>query len=653
MTTGPHVEQEPLVRVIETDGTLNGFGAADFMFSGRASVFAVAFVSPHLDFATVSDRLRKVAAATPILAVSTAGELCSLANQKLYKPTGQSWSTVVIQIFSPDLISQASIHAVPLHNEDIRKGSPTLSHRERVERIVRSLDQIRLPFRLEARDCLALTIVDGLSACENTLMEAVYRSAHFPCLFIGGSAGGKLDFKNTYIFNGERVFENHAVIAFIKLAEGKRYGALKSQNFRKTSHSFLIIDANPYLRTISAVFDTTTGRPVRAVDAVAKVLGTTPSGLAAKLAGKTFGIELGNELFVRSVAAIDTDKGTISFFCDVNAGDELLLLEATDFAQQTRRDIDDFLRGKPRPVAALLNDCILRRLNNEDVLDKLSGMWTVPTAGFSTFGELFGINVNQTLSAIVFFDAGTEPFHDDLVDAFPIYYARFVEYFTHCRLNRVEILNRIRSMVIGRLTEQLSTSAALTREFDTVIERMSDIHSRLENMRRGIAANAAVASDTGEAQALSNGFSALHRHATGMRDVIKIIDNIAGQTNLLALNATIEAARAGESGRGFAVVANEVKKLANDTRSSLGRTHTAINSIEDGLSSLGGNIDNAQRRFSEVLGRYQEMVGQVEAMVANTVAVQDTLTSLGQTVTRQRETMIDLEEDVAILKHIE
>ena len=77
-----------------------------------------------------------------------------------------------------------------------------------------------------------------------------------------------------------------------KLAEGKRYGALKSQNFRKTSHSFLIIDANPYLRTISAVFDTPTGRPVRAVDAIAKVLGTTPSGLAAKLVGKTFGIRL-------------------------------------------------------------------------------------------------------------------------------------------------------------------------------------------------------------------------------------------------------------------------------------------------------------------------------------------------------------------------
>lgn len=64
-----------------------------------------------------------------------------------------------------------------------------------------------------------------------------------------------------------------------------------------------------------------------------------------------------------------------------------------------------------------------------------------------------------------------------------------------------------------------------------------------------------------------------------IKDIVKIIKSVSEETNLLSLNASIEAARAGAAGRGFAVVAEEIRKLADQTKSSSMRIETVIASI--------------------------------------------------------------------------
>lgn len=63
-------------------------------------------------------------------------------------------------------------------------------------------------------------------------------------------------------------------------------------------------------------------------------------------------------------------------------------------------------------------------------------------------------------------------------------------------------------------------------------------------------------------QQLLDSMQELLKNSTTVKQVIKMIDEIAFQTNLLALNAAVEAARAGQHGKGFAVVAEEVRNLA-------------------------------------------------------------------------------------------
>lgn len=487
------------IRVKVSDAGLSNLSRAVFAEDGGTAL-AVAFISPGPDFAAIATRLAEMASPAPCLAVSTAGALAS-GEGPLYREPGTGMGGVVLQIFAPTLVSMVRIATVGLHNADIRGKAEVIEHEERIKRIAAELSDIDLPFPTDFRDTLALAFVDGLSGAEGSLMEAVYRTRRFPFLFAGGSAAS-LDFTHTTIHDGERVLEDHAVIAFVKLAPGMRFSVLKSHNFELMAppRSFVVVDADPDRRVVSTVLDPAGGMAVPMAHALAEALACRQDELERALSGCTFGIEVDQALHVRSVSHIDGPTGAVTFYCDVNPGDELWLLSATDFALQTRRDLAAFLDGKPPPLGAILFDCILRRRNNPARLSLLDGLWEMPAAGFSTFGELLGVNLNQTLTALVFFDGRAGEVRDATLDAFPIHYGGFESYFVKCRLNRIEALNRLRTGVTKGLARHLGASPALIANIEDMLSPTANIQATMTSIRATITREVVAESRAREAE---------------------------------------------------------------------------------------------------------------------------------------------------------
>lgn len=72
--------------------------------------------------------------------------------------------------------------------------------------------------------------------------------------------------------------------------------------------------------------------------------------------------------------------------------------------------------------------------------------------------------------------------------------------------------------------------------------------------------------------------------------IAKMISQLADQCNLLAINAQIEAARAGTQGLGFAVVAQEVRQLADQTKSQAGQINAQLSGMAEAAAEAAAHV---------------------------------------------------------------
>lgn len=148
---------------------------------------------------------------------------------------------------------------------------------------------------------------------------------------------------------------------------------------------------------------------------------------------------------------------------------------------------------------------------------------------------------------------------------------------------------------------------------------------------------------------IARGMAHLSEQSQTIGEIIAAVDDLAQQSNLLAVNAAIEAAKSGEQGKGFAVVAQEVKSLAEQSRSATAQVRTILGDIQKATASAALSTEAGSKAVEAGVRRTEQASQSIAAMAEK---VTDAARAAAQIAVSSREQLTGLDQVVEAMQYI-
>lgn len=134
--------------------------------------------------------------------------------------------------------------------------------------------------------------------------------------------------------------------------------------------------------------------------------------------------------------------------------------------------------------------------------------------------------------------------------------------------------------------------------------------------------------------------------------IVKIIGDLSAKTDMLALNASIEAARAGEQGRGFTVVAEQVRGLADRTKTLTSQIDKLVNDIQKETGEAVAQMETQTQEVEAGAKAAQSAGGTLENIVTMSSESSQLVSQINKAATSQASRAQEMIQNVNTINQV-
>ncbi len=338
------------------------------------------FASSKFEPSSTAEKMQNTFENATVFGCTTAGEIT----------TGQMLkNSVTVMAFNSEIIGDVKIEVIENIEECGEYGK---------NKINKAFGAFENHFgqpvlEMDFHEYVGIILIDGLSGAEEKIMDKIGDLTNV--LFVGGSAGDDLKFQTTYVYANGKAYTNAALLALIK--PSVKFSFIKTESFCPLSNKLVATKVNEAERTVIEF----NNKP--AIEAYAEALNISVEEAPNRFMHNPIGLMMDDaEPYVRSPQQIKGNN--LVFYCNILEGMELSLLESGDIIADTKQAIAD-TEKEMGSISALINfHCILRTLELEQkgLMAEYGKVFSIPTIGFSTYGEEYIGHINQTSTMLAF-----------------------------------------------------------------------------------------------------------------------------------------------------------------------------------------------------------------------------------------------------------